>query len=106
MVIKSDSFNKFIIQPLEEELKIRNSIIRDEYETVRIKLKNTQYKVDNVKMSEVETLPKQLTECNIILEVMYYKKSERTTGISLTCKLLVYDTTSVIDTIVEEFDLI
>ena len=39
MVIKSDSFNKFIIQPLEEELKIRNSIIRDEYETVRIKLK-------------------------------------------------------------------
>ena len=106
MVIKSDSFNKFIIQPLEEELKIRNSIIWDEYETVRIKLKNTQYKVDNVKMSEVETLPKQLTECNIILEVMYYKKSERTTGISLTCKLLVYDTTSVIDTIVEEFDLI
>ena len=48
MVIKNDNFNRFIIQPLEEELKIRNSVIRDEYETVRIKLKNTQYKVDNV----------------------------------------------------------
>ena len=58
MVIKDDNFNKFMIQPLEEELKIHNSVIREEQDTVRIKLKNTQFKVDNVKMFKAEILPK------------------------------------------------
>ena len=39
MVIKDDNFNKFIIQPLEEELKICNSVIRAENDTVWIQLK-------------------------------------------------------------------
>ena len=57
-------------------------------------------------MCEVETLTKQLAHCNIRREAMYYRKTERSNGLSLTCKLLVYDTTSVTDTAVEDFDLV
>ena len=38
-----------------------NSEIRDEFDTGRIKLRNMQYKLDSVKVFELETLPRHLT---------------------------------------------
>ena len=49
MVIKDDNFKKFRIQQLEQELKIQNSVMRDEFDTVRIKLRN-MHKVDGVQV--------------------------------------------------------